>query len=136
MNGAVRMLFVALGCLALAFAGWQGWRTAAHQHSALRAPGVIAPDSPGSIRTVTAAHPTITFTTRDGRLVRYVQDGIGSMQVGAAVTVFYQPGDPQGTATTGGWMTLWGPVLLPLIMGLGFLGLALSGVELGVSGRH
>ena len=46
--------------------------------------------------------------------------------------MLYLASDPVGTATLDGFLSLWTPVLLPLVMGLGFIGLTAMGAEIGV----
>ena len=127
--------FVVIGVVCLGVCAWQGWRTTSFLRSALQAQGMVAPDSPGSKATMSGGHPAIAFRTADGRDIRYVQDGMGSTRIGAPVRVRYLAADPAGTARVGAGLSLWAPVLLPGVMGLGFLLLPLLGAEIGVRGR-
>ena len=127
--------FVLVGVVCLCICAWQALRTTTFLHSALQAQGTVAPDSPGSTQTMSGGHPAITFRTSDGRDIRYVQNGMGSTRIGASVRVRYLAADPAGTAQVGAGLSLWTPVLLPGVMGLGFLLLPLLGAEIGVRGR-
>ena len=126
------MIFLVIGVGALLVAAWQGWRTWSFIASAQSTPGVIAPDVPGSHEVVAGGHPMVEFHTPDGRTLRYRQNGFAPTRIGAPVTVPYQPRDPAGTATLSSFLSLWTPVLLPLVMGLGFIGLTALGAEIGV----
>ena len=131
-GGMGKVIFLVIGVCALLVAGWQGWRTASFLHSAQKAPGVITPDVAGSNATQSGGHPMVEFHAADGRALRYRQNGFAPTRIGTPVTVLYQASDPVGTATLDGFLSLWTPVLLPLVMGLGFIGLTAIGAEIGV----
>ena len=134
-QGFARAAFALIGVACLCVCGWGTWRTTSFLGSALQAQGVVAPDSPGSTETMSVDHPVIRFRTSAGRDIQYVQNGMGSTRVGSAVKVRYLAADPAGTARVGAGFSLWAPVLLPGVMGLGFLLLPLLGAEIGVRGR-
>ncbi len=127
-----KVIFLVIGVSALLVAAWQGWRTLSFIGSAQRTPGVVAPDVPGSNATQAGGHPMVEFHVADGRTVRHRQNGFAPTRIGTPVTVLYQASDPVGTATLDGFLSLWTPVLLPLVMGLGFIGLIAVGAEIGV----
>ena len=129
---AGRVLFLIIGACALLVAGWQGWRTMTFLASAQRAPGMIAPDVPGSNATQAGGHPMVEFHAADGRALRYRQNGFAPTRIGTPVTVLFQAADPVGTATLDGFLSLWTPMLLPLIMGLGFIGVTALNAEIGL----
>ena len=130
-QGLGRTVFLLVGIVCLAVAGWQAWRSAQFLRSAVQAQGVVAPDSPGSTRTVSAGHPAIVFRTGAGESIRYVQNGMSGARIGSAVRVLYSPSDPKGSAQAAGFFSLWGGAILPAVMGLGFLLLPLLGFEIG-----
>ncbi len=132
MSGRIgTALFLLVGVCTLIVAAYQGWRTISFLNSAERAQGVTAPDTPGGHDTITG-HPLVDFRTKDGRTLRYRQNGFGPSRVGVPVTVFYENRDPIGTARLGGFLGLWLPVLLPLAMGLGFVLVVALGGEISI----
>ena len=124
------ILFLVIGLVAIGFAAWHGWQTASFLGAAHRADGSVTAD-PGSTRTITAGHPDIAFVSVNGATIRYRQNGMGPTKVGVHVSVLYLTNDPAGTATVSGFWSLWGGTVLPLVMGLGFIGAVLLGAEIG-----
>jgi hypothetical protein len=66
------------------------------------------------------AHPLIRFTTTDGAVVQFTQNGFVSRPLGAAVPVAYQTRDPAGTAQADTFWVNWSTVLGLLWIGFGF----------------
>ena len=121
-----RLLFLALGTIALGVAAWQAFQVANALRTFSRAPGV-AVGAPGEIETY--GHPKIRFRTSTGAETEFVQNGFGPSRVGMRVTVLYQLGDPANAAQIESFWALWGKVLLPLALGPGLVGVVLLGAE-------
>ena len=131
------MLFLIIGLGALVIAAWQGWQTLSFQRSAVLATAIVVQDAPGMTAPISAGHPMLEFTPAGGTPVRFRQNGMGPTPIGEHLDLLYLPSDPKGTASATSFWTLWGGTLLPLVMGLGCIGLALSGAVLGVRpGRY
>ena len=95
--------------LAAAGTGWRAWRFAATAQHAMGVVVRASPDAPGDR---SPGHPTVEFTTADGRTVRAFQHGGGSTPYGARLPVSYRPADPENAVTASFW-TLWAvPVVL------------------------
>ena len=95
----------------LAGAVLEGHRTAAFLSGATHVNGTIADPQP---------HPRIRFTTADGVVVEFTQNGAVSRPLGATVPVAYQAADPRGTARADTVWANWSDVLALLWIGLGF----------------
>ncbi|MBJ6802686.1 DUF3592 domain-containing protein [Geomonas propionica] len=73
--------------------------------------------------------PSVTFTTPDGRLIRFISQvsgGQSTYHVGQRLEVYYDPGN-EGNAEIKSFIPLWMPVII-----LSALGLAFSGVGGGM----
>lgn len=70
--------------------------------------------------------PSVTFTTPDGRLIRFVSGvsgSAGAYGVGQQVEVYYDPAN-EGIAEIKGFIPLWMPVIILSALGLAFGGLS------------
>ena len=110
----------AIGCAALVFTAVQGYSLVVFLGHAVHVAGTIADPTP---------HPRIRFTTKDGAVVEFTQNGFVSRPLGAAVPVAYDPRDPAGTAQAATFWTTWGTALWLLPAGLGFTLLPLFGAR-------
>ena len=108
---AATVLLWAVGWCAMAGTVVQGHRTGALLARGDHAAGTIANDD---------AHPLIRFTTGDGTVVTFRQNGGISRAVGAAVPVAYDPADPAGTAQADTLFAAWSEVMGLAWIGLGF----------------
>lgn len=132
-----QILLIVVGIAALAFAGVQAWQTVRFERRALAAVAVVVADRGEEHETMSEAHPLIEFTTRDGQVVRYNQNGMGSQPIGRRLPLLYLPADPRGSAIVATFWTRWSLVILPLIPGVIALLLAWSGAVVGVRpGRY
>ncbi|WP_174279463.1 DUF3592 domain-containing protein [Sphingomonas bacterium] len=116
-------IFLLIGIATLLVGAWQGWTTARFVQRASTATGHV----------VTAtAHPAIEFRAAGGAVIRYRQNGMGARPVGTPVRLIYDPADPAGTATAGGFWQLWFPVLGPLLLGAAFVAVVVFGVGIRI----
>lgn len=130
------MLFIVIGIVALAIGAWQGWTTMRFIGRAKEVTGIVVArvgDPPGRM---SSAHPTVEFRDVTGATVRYRQNGMGSRPIGETMTLLYDPVAPADTAVTRGFWTLWFPVLGPLLLGLAFMALPLTGAQIGSRGAR
>ncbi len=95
----------------LAGAVVDGHRTTAFLRRAVHVTGTIVDAQP---------HPSIRFTTADGTIVEYGQNGSVSRPLGAAVPVAYLAADPSGSARADTFWANWGDLLGLVWIGLGF----------------
>ena len=109
-NGATILLWL-VGLAALGGAVVQGHRTASFLAGCVRVTGTIVDPQ---------AHPIIDFTSYDGAIVRFRQNGSISRDQGATVPVAYQKQDPAGTARADTFWAEWSDVLGFAWIGLGF----------------
>lgn len=109
-NGPTILLWL-VGVAALGGAVVQGHQTASFLAGCVRVTGTIADPQ---------SHPIIEFTTYDGAVVRFRQNGSISREQGAAVPVAYQTQDPAGTARADTFWAEWSDVLGFAWIGLGF----------------
>ena len=123
---AATVLLWAVGWCAMAGTVVQGHRTAAVLARAAHAEGTIANND---------AHPLIRFTTADGTVVTFRQNGGISRAVGAAVPVAYDPADPAGTAEADTLFAAWGEVMGLAWIGLGFTLFPFFGVRAALGRR-
>ncbi len=71
-------------------------------------------------------HVDVQFTTADGQVITYPQNGFISYEEGDVVTVYYDPKDPQGSRYTNGIAALWGHTISVSLFAFGFLIMALG----------
>ncbi len=109
-NAATLLLWL-VGWAVLAVAVVEGHRTADFLGRAIHVTGVIADSQ---------AHPRIRFTTADGNVVEYTQNGSVSRPLGANVPVAYLAVDPAGSAQADTFWADWSDLLGLLWVGLGF----------------
>ncbi len=109
-NAATIVLWL-VGLAALAGAVLDGHWTTAFLDRAVHVTGRIADPQP---------HPRIRFTTTEGVVVEFTQDGYVSRAVGEAVPVAYLAPDPPGTARADTVWANWSDVFGLLWVGLGF----------------
>lgn len=109
-NGATILLWL-VGLAALGGAVVQGHRTASFLAGCVRVTGTIVDPQ---------SHPIIEFTSYDGAVVRFTQNGSISRDKGEAVPVAYQTQDPAGTARADTFWADWSDVLGFAWIGLGF----------------
>jgi hypothetical protein len=88
----------------------EAYKTLQLEHSYVSTRGTVVDNVWHAFADGGAAYvPVVDFETRDGEVVRF-QDGIGSIppdyQVGAEVTVLYDPDDVQNARVTS-WKRLW-----------------------------
>lgn len=119
----LRLFFLCAGAALLAAGGWRAISTfrlieAGRVASAL----VAAADDP----TAEHAHPMVQFTTADGQVIRYRQNGYSAEAGHGRVPVIYNPADPARTATVKSFSTLWLPLVMPLGLGAAMLGIAVA----------
>lgn len=74
------------------------------------APGVVIEQTHGK------QHVVIEFTTKNGDVIRYDQNG-GSYEVGEVVKVLYYPEDPKFRTSTDAFWPLWGVPIRILLFG-------------------
>jgi hypothetical protein len=124
-----RLLFWAVGVCALCFGVWQAWEVLRLLQSAVRTQGIILADilPDGTPSPTGVGRPLVEFTTHEGRVIRYRQNGMGATPPGVQVPVLYLAEDPQESAKVDRPWVLWVPVVWPLFMGLGFIVLMLLG---------
>ena len=118
-NAATILLF-ASGCVALGVAIWSGHATAAFLRAATRTEGVIADPQ---------SHPIIRFTTQEGAVVEFRQNGFVVRPEGAPIPVAYLSEDPAGTARADTVWVNWSDTLGALWIGLPFTLLPFFGIR-------
>ena len=108
---AATILVLLIGLGALDGAVVDGRWTASFLSNPVHAAGTIADPQP---------HPVIRFTTADGAMVQFRQNGFVSRPSGAEVPVAYRTQDPAGTAQADTFWANWSSVLGMLWISLGF----------------
>ncbi|HTL51092.1 MAG TPA: DUF3592 domain-containing protein, partial [Planctomycetota bacterium] len=103
-------VFALIGALSLLGGSYWFWHTRAFLQSAVTAPGVVVEmvASHGSKSTTYA--PVYTFTDAQGgshKIRSHTSSSPPSYEVGEAVTVYYDPNNPEDTLLDG-WFDLWG----------------------------
>ena len=116
----IRFLFFAVAFVALAISVWQVVSLTHLLRRAQHATGHVVARVGDRGASESGAHPDIEFQDRNGRTVRYNQNGMGSRRVGTAISILYDQADPAGTAVADSFWQLWLYVLLPFFMATGF----------------
>ncbi len=124
----VRLLFLLIGVVAVAVGVRQMAMTASLLRNGVTTVGIVPA---ASDPTATLSHPSVTFTTSAGVVVRYRQNGYSATRGRTHVDVIYDPSDPEGSANVRSFSTLWLPVVLPLTLGLAALGLVGASLLMG-----
>lgn len=109
-NAATVLLWL-LGWAVLGGAVLDGHWTAQFLAGAIHVPGTIADPQP---------HPTIRFTTVDGTVIEFTQNGYVSRPLGTAVPIAYLAANPAGSARADTFWANWSEVLGLAWVGLGF----------------
>ena len=125
-------LFLVIGTVAAAVGLWQCYNALQLVRHGSAAIGTVIADGSGA--PVASAHPEIEFSTPQGVRVRYRQNGMGERPVGARIPLLYHPAAPAETATARSFWQLWVPPLVPLWIGVGFIGSILMGAQVHVRG--
>lgn len=121
------LLAMLVGAVVLTHCGWEASRTATFLSRAKHTTGVILEPT---------GHPLIRFEAADGEMVTFLQNGFASGARGETVRVAYDAQNPAETARVATFLATWGPILVDLPMGVGFLLLPLLGVRFELAGRY
>lgn len=115
------VIFVVAGILVIAVGFIPAYRLIELRSSGLRAPGTVLSLEAESSRTGAVYFPVVAFTAANGLVVHF-RDTDGSnppaFHAGESVTVMYQSGDPQQTATIDRGVFNWSPVVLTALLGV------------------
>lgn len=119
-------IFFIVGSGCLIYAPVKAVKTLLFIRNASVATGTVEELVPRRGSKSTTYAPSVTFTTPDGRLIRFVSQVSGSSSsysVGQQVEVYYDPAD-EGRAEIKGFIPLWMPVIIFSALGLAFSGLS------------
>lgn len=109
-NAATVLLWL-VGWVVLAVAVLDGHRTTAFLQQAVHVTGTVADAQP---------HPTVRFTTLDGAVIEFTQNGSVSRPPGAPLPVAYLAANPSGSARADTFWANWSDLLGLLWIGGGF----------------
>ncbi len=127
MSLRLRAVTVSAGAILLVVAAVGAFQVSRFIAGALRSDGTVTRLNAGS------SHPQIAFHTQNGSLISYPQGGmVAGFRVGQAVQVFYDAGDPSGTARVRSFGSLWGTSLVLATCGAVLLTLGLVSLSLPV----